>query len=415
MAGGAGSPFTSRIGQKDQPVAALLDAWAEAETMLDLLQKGDGAAGLRGYAYTLALQYIQGRRDKLESLAHTYLPSAVYQDMDNRIEEYADTNPLSEESLMPSTKKSDTESFSIWSFGHDAVGSIVRLSFLPGRLAGGVAEGGMALGELRSTTAAATRVAEQLPQRIREEIEVLLKTLEEQHREIMEILTKMEAITANTKVAAKQAEQTAAQVDKSLDNAKETLPRLNETVQSIETAAVASRQLTDSVYELLQQYTEQRQQGSKDADTRQEFDISEYKQTAEAVQQSAQEVRDMLAEIRTLTEKRDDAATSDEKNDFQITEYRDAALAVKNGAAELRQLLAELRLLAADEELPNSLAATAVHLEQSADDIATRSERVIDHAVYRALQVIFAFFLLLAVYTCLRSRLLSRRKHQDQA
>ncbi|MBU0717629.1 MAG: hypothetical protein KJ749_05210, partial [Planctomycetes bacterium] len=377
--------------KQDEPVTALIDAWAVSESLAEYLEAGEGKDRLGPVARGIAVEMLNRRREKLLMLARTYLPEEVLRGVAQHIAAFAEANPVLDRGLQEPEKQDVAKvRFSLWSLGQQTINTVVRIPLLPGRLVTGISESGRALSDIRDTTAEATQVAGQLPERIRKEIEVLLDRLREQHAEIMSILDKADSIAANVRAAGEQTQAAAANVRESIRTAESLVPAADSLLVAVETAAKSTHEAINSLSALLDQL-DRSAAASKAAGQTQGFDIDAYRQTAIAIESASACVHELLAYIREWTAEGPGEHASSEPA-FDIREYTEAARAIEAGAAEIRAVLTELNATADNDALHQRVTEILAQAAESGRAAETRTRGVIDYLTWRILLILVVLF-----------------------
>lgn len=395
--------------RQDDPLAALVDAWAVSESMFHFADEHAASSELPASAREVVLDILGKRRDRLAQLARAYLPPDSIPTLTASISAFADSAPLPDGDAQRTNRTAETSwMFSMWQKGQSAAKGVLSIPLSPVRAMTGIGEGGKALSDMRDTTAQAIEVAEQLPERIRREVEILLETVVREHEALGALLHDIHGISTNVRVTAEQAHATAAAVQESLDTARVALPAGESLAAAVERAARASTELVNAVTGLVAQTGSKGQnEGAGSGDG---FEIAEYQQTAEAIRDAAIELRELMMEIRLLTEAgKSDAPKDKDGPGFDIREYRAAAEAIERATGEIRGVLGDVRDLGRDGRLQGRTAVLLRAADRSAERAADQAERLVDHIFWRLIQ--------LAVVICLLALFVAARKRrlQDQA
>jgi hypothetical protein len=382
------SRFRHALRQKDS-IAALVDTWAIARSLATHVKRKASEDELPASTREVALDMLKRREDRLAHIASRYVGEDSVVMLSHQLEDYTKDQPIAEsEILEPDSKRWTSPLFSVWAKGKTTVGSILELPLMPGRALKGVSESGEALTGIRETTADAVQIARELPERIRTEFQIALNDLIEKRTEILEILDAIDSVSTNLRATAHSTHLTATEIQKSLTLARELLPQSASLAAAVERAVNASTELIRAIDQRATHVSTAAD--GQDAKGR-AFDITEYKSTAETITSAANEVRQMLTEIRTLTERNRGSDAVEPQEPFDVRDYGAAAEAIQRGAAEMRSLISELREMSEDDA--------------SALRTASRFQDVIDHAALRLIHVVAVVFLLACAYTFLRTKL----------
>jgi methyl-accepting chemotaxis protein len=147
--------------------------------------------------------------------------------------------------------------------------------------------------------------AEKLPKQLRQELSILIKEIDNKQANLQTTLEK-------TEKASIAIEKTLGQAEKVAVSFKTTAESVNQAAAAWEKAAIA----TDSVSVLAE--FKQFRTPRKDATKKSPFKISDYRDTAESVGKTVNEMKDLTAEIRKLIESE------------QLSEYSSMPLTITN-------------------------------------------------------------------------------------
>jgi hypothetical protein len=373
--------FRAALHQED-PVVALIDAWAVGKTLGHYLKTNQVNEELPSSVRDVALDMLKRREDRLSYIATRYLNTDAVANIRAELDAFT-TQQVAGDENQPS--KSDqifgVPMFSAWvNKGRSAVGGILSVPLMPGRALKGVSESGKALSGIRETTADAVQVASELPEKLRVEFQHALTEVLEKREEILTILNAIDSASTNLSTTAQSTLQTATEVQKSLHLAKEVLPAGESFAAAVEKAVSASTELIRAL----------EKSNSTDSESNSEsLDIKDVKATADSLTGAANEVNQVLEHIQALIERHD--RTDPGENTFEIKDYTRAAESIEKGASELRGLLSDLQNISADNTLGDSAIDT--------------SKQLIDHATKRIVLVMVILFGLAAAWLLLRQRL----------
>ncbi len=389
--------------RQDDPLLALVDVWAVSKSLIRYMEQKGSTGEMSAATVEVWLDMIKRRDEQLAYIASRYLSPEAIASLSHRLDAFTVEQQIAaDKDLQPEGSWWSTPFFSVWGKGQSAVEGIFNMSLIPGRALKGVSDSGTALSGIRDTTAEAVQVIEKLPANIRSEFQVALNDLVEKRSEIIEILSAIDSVSTNLRVTAQSTQLTSVDIKDSMTLARELLPAGESFAIAVERAVSAS---TDLMKVVGQDSTVSTMPGAEGVEERRGFDIAEYQKTAIALTGAANEIRQMLVEIRALVDNPDAEESTDEESEFDVREYGAAADSIQRGTAEIRALISDLRVIAEDDVLRGRLG----DLRDEADAIALRSAAhatgVVDHLTLRVIQIAFVVFFLVCGYALLRRKL----------
>lgn len=382
---------------QDDPLLALVDAWAVSKSLSRYMEQHDVADGVSA----VGIDMLKRREDRLAYIATRYLSPETIAALSSRLDAFTLQQPIPpNEELVPESRWWSAPFFSAWSTGQAAVEGVFQMSLIPGRALKGVSESGTALSGIRETTAEALLVIDRLPATIRAEFQLALDDLIAKRSEIIEILSAVDAVSTNLRVTAQSTQRTAVEVQESMTLARELLPAGESLAKAVERAVIAAADLMRTIgVDAAPGATPEGTEGQH-----QSFEIAEYQKTAVALTGAATEIRLMLGEIRALVDRPESGESTDEDQGFDVREYKATADSIQSSTAEVRALIRDLYGLAGDKALQERIAVLRDEAEAVTQRAAERANGVVDHLTVRLIQVAFVVFFLACGYAWLQRR-----------
>jgi len=391
--------------RQDDPLRALVDAWAVSKALIRYMEQQNSSDGLTATTRAVGLDMLKRREDRLAYIASRYLSPESISALSNRLDAFTAEQAIPvNKDLKPDERWWSAPFFSGWAKGQSAVEGLFNMSMIPGRALKGVADSGSALTGIRETTAEAVQVMNQMPANIRKEFQLALDDLIAKRAEIMEMLNAIDSVSTNLRVTAESTHLTATEIQDSMTLARELLPAGESLAVAVERAVNASTDLVkaigkDSGPDALPGAEGGNQKG---------FDIEDYQRTATALTGAAVEIRQMLTEIRALIDMDNTGKSTDDSKGFDVREYGAAADSIQHSTSEIRALISDLRGITDDKVLRERIGDLRDEADAVAQRTADRANGIVDHLTVRLIQVAVVVFLLACGYALIQRRL-SRR------
>jgi hypothetical protein len=342
-------PLMRELIADDDPQRGYLAAYALVVMMEQYFESGDGRS-LFGEQQALAIEASHDLERALGELGGRFMEPEQVQRVDDEVEDLVSRFPIRGPDFVVASLDSvaahvEQEGRFRW---------LIDIPMAPFRALGGVGDTPGAIREFAQVSRELGVVAEQLPEQARWQAELLAYDLEGRD-------TTTEALAAARSLAA------------SAERISLAVQALPETVRGA---------LEDSRATLAE----------ADALARNTQDVSA------SLARTAEELRlGSEAWVRLLADGAAAPAPAEAGPPFDIAQWERAVREVGVAAAELRALAQDLALLTEPERV--GLSATAVGA--GLDDAESRAESLIDHAAWRAVQVLAIFFALLTAYRLL--------------
>jgi len=388
--------------RQDDPLFALVDAWAVSKSLIRYLEQQNPADEMSATTSAVGLDMIKRREERLAYIASRYLSPEAIASLSNRLDAFTVEQQIpANKELQPDAHWWSTPFFSAWGKGQAAVEGILDMSLMPGRALKGVSDSGTALSGIRETSAEAVQVIDRLPANIRTEFQVALNDLIEKRSEIIEILSVIDSVSTNLSVTAQSTHLTAVEIQESMTLARELLPAGESLAVAVERAVNASADLV----KVIGKDSASGAQPGAEVTQQKGFDIAEYQKAATALTGAAVEIRQMLVEISALVDKPDIGDSVDDQKKFDVREYGAAADSIQLSTAEIRALISDLRVITEDEVLRGRMGVLRDEADAVAQRTAARATEVVDHLTVRLVQIAVVVFFLACGYALLQRKL----------
>jgi len=386
-----------------EPLAVLLDVWAFCTRLTNYLERGEGKELFKDQQ-PLAVSVAGLLRDRIAEIARTHLPEDKLPPMIRDIEAYARANPLRGTFAYEVAEK--------FSMGNEGQGVLTRIIGTPWKALTKASKD--ALDPTTRVSQAVdrfTELMEDYPSLVRWQTQLLWLQLEES-KSMQATVRGIEDLSKSSvrlaSVAEELPQQVRGEVQVVLDDFVASQPEIRRTIEEARAtveAMNAALERADSVSSTI------------------ERTIGQVTQAGETLQATAEAFTGTLKEVQQLIGPRNDepggseapgqpagsegaAAADGERKRFDINEYTLTADAVTRSTEEIRGLLSELTAFLESETQTlsrvDSLAAST--LGRTSDE----ARAVIDHTSWRAVQICGLIFVLALGYRFVAARLVPR-------
>lgn len=352
-------PRVHRLAFLPDPKQAFLATFVLSRALASYFENGDGK-DLFGDQQYRAIEISKVFETECDTIAQRFLTPAQRRQLDEDVAETVRANPIrgvfTPESFVAAVQQSTRM--------RDRGAWVVELPMVPVKALTGVSDTAQAIQEFTDATLYLTNVAAGLPQVMRWHTELLLYDVENRDSVTSALSAWTELAESSRRVSA-AAEQLPddlrAVVGEQNAQLQQTLAETRAAIEEVEKALHSARELAQP-----------------------------YGTLATQVERAGTSWTELVREIRAMQSSGDDDPNR-ERNDFDILEYEATAREIGAASSEIRGLLVELRHLAEAPGLANSVSAMSSQI----DAAETRSREVIDHAAWRAFQLLV--FLLLGL------------------
>ena len=365
----------------DDPFAILLDAWALCVRMSQYLQEGEGK-DLFGEQQKLAVETAQRLQTRIEEIARNYVAENNWDKLSKQIEAYAKQNPIhgvfAFEAPVPFSKAEPGRSVAELVLG------------APLRAAQKVGEGLDPTLRLSQSVDRFRDLMEEYPALLRWQMQLTLLELDD-IPEIQTLLRGIENVSQSsvrlTRVAEELPERLRKESEQLLDDFDARQPELRTTLDKLQ-------QTAEGLQGALDQATRAGQAWEQTADAA--------TQTIRQVQQFRQQDSQSAPAGTTSAPASRGAPTTNVSAEtgppFDINDYTRSAEAMTAAASELRSLLSEVRDFVKGETTEQSLKRINALTDTTLGQTAGQAREVIDHAAWRGAELVALIFVLLVGY-----------------
>lgn len=310
-------PAAAQLAASDvNPRTGYVESLTVAVAQRQYFEDGSGRS-LFGEQQTVAIDAAREIEQNALRLGASFLPPAKLEDLRGDVEELAKSHPLRGEFLRETMQAGLVRAETGGVFN-----DIIGLPMAPFRAIAGVESGAQAIHEFNATAAEFTEIVDQLPQRLRWQMELLSYDLQEQggvlehsQRSFDSVATSAERLSAVAERAPQDMRETIVGISAELEQRSATLSALLAEYRSAIAETGATAEKTDAVVQALERVSEQVNQAGVAwsglvADLKapgpplqpgeappRPFDVLEYERTAVAIRDTAAEVRGLLADL----------------------------------------------------------------------------------------------------------------------
>jgi len=323
------------------PLTLLLDGWAFCVRQMEYLQQGEGKE-IFGDQQTEAVATAVRLRNRIAAIARAHIPEDELPGLLRRIEDHAQANPihgvfevevaqafsLGEDGQSLLQRFVGTPLRSLARAGQDALDPTSRLAdsvdqftklaedyptqlrsqaqllWLQLEDSASVRKTLAGVDDVSQSSVRLAAVAEELPQRVREEVQFALEDLMAQQPELRQTIQEARETVEVAHAALNQAETVAASIERSISEASNAGKAWQTTAESV-TATIKEIQVWQGPEDGQHAGDGPAARGAvaeEIAEVERPFDINDYARTAEALTRSSEELRALLAEVRAFVE-----------------------------------------------------------------------------------------------------------------
>jgi hypothetical protein len=332
----------SMLDQED-PIVSLVDTWFLCVRLTHYFETGEGST-LFGDHQDTAIKSAKQIELEIEQIGKKFLSEAVFRDTREYIHAFARANPIQgtfSNMVVYATEIKEGET--------DYLTSVIGIPMAPFKAMEGMDRTATAIHRFTDTAGDFSDVVEAFPESARWQLLLLLYDLEEtemaksflaglsefsqssariatsteklpeQLRKQLSILVEeIDTKQASLQMTLDKAEKTAATVERSLAKADEVADSFGQTADSVNEAATAWDKAAEATNLALKEFSRMKP-ARKDPNSKASFNINDYRDTAETVAVTANELRTLTAEVREFVES--DALTKYSLAVEQCTNY----------------------------------------------------------------------------------------------
>ncbi len=380
--------FSSALKEADA-IQAYLDCWTVCVRFRIYFEQGDGKA-LFGEQQPIAINASRQIEAGIERIGRLFMTEDRIAQGHQEVQAFAAKNPITGTFANAYVHTTTTT--------HDAspiLGAILKLPLAPFQMFEGIDKGAAAIYGFTTVAGRFADIVEEWPESLSWQLQLMLLQLEqyetvrtalaaftkladssadmaqtarhlpaEFRKQASELMAELDAKQVNLQATLKQAEQTAATVERALQKAGETSDALDRTARSVAEAGIA------------------------------------WNETSKAVAQSVTEMSKLGS---------DSPPKSQPSKPFDINDYRLTADSLSGAALQLRQLSTDLQGLIDSPELQSRLDDMDARIDRLSGQASAQARLVADHAAWRGVQLLFLAFGLAIVYRIIASRWIKQR------
>ncbi len=379
----------------EDPQLGLLDAWVFCVQMRDYFGTNEAQAYL-GAGHDDALAAARTVEAQIVGLGALFLKDEELERARTHVEQFADANPLegkfARPAMLPSASTSKERSTLEW---------IVSIPMAPFRVFSGIDAGAAAIRQFSSVSSRFARRFEGLPQETLWEMQILLHDLE-QRPTVQTFADSSARIATTAEDLAATAKSLPADVRAELEQALDTVDTKQEGLRG---TLASARETIGAAGEVV----ERTQRVVQDVDgmtASLEKTSAGLAEAGSAWKGAVTAYHEMVADLYPREE--EPAATAEDDEPFDILDYARTAHDIGGAAKELRLTITELHGLLRGDALDTGIARAEQTARAAAEAASESGVDLVDHATWRALQILLAAFVLAAIYRAGTNRWLSR-------
>jgi hypothetical protein len=370
--------FNTMIEQKE-PVIAFIETWGLCVRYRMYLAEGEGSK-IFGEYQDIALNSAIRIEERIEEIGRQFLKEDTFLETRRQVHNFARQNPMTgtfSNVIMFATETKPGEP--------NAFDNALSIPMAPFTALKGVDKTATAIREASGSLDNMTDVVQNLPESARWQLLLLLLEIEdiEAVKTVLKSMTKLSDSSVRfADSAEKLPEQLRQQfsilvedIDEKQANLQTTIEKAEKTSASFEQAMVQAEKVAVSF----------------------QSTVNDVNQTAIAWEKAASATGEALAEINKMRTPRKDAAP---KAPFKISDYRDTAETVTATVSELRNLIAEVRELTESDDLAKSSSA---------------ARQWVNYLTLRIALLVLIIFVLALLYRIVATRIVDKKKQTSIA
>lgn len=386
---------TAKRSLQKKSMAHLMDAWAFTIRQANYLQSGEGK-NLFGDQQPLAVQAAARIQKAVEAIARKYAADDELPKIVRHLEAYARANPIRGVFAFEVP-----ESFSS---GEEVQSMLSKILNVPWAFTKSSRDALDPTSSLARSVDRFTELLDDYPAMVRWQTQLLWLDLEGS-TSFQTTMKGIDSLSRNFDRLVETAESLPQQVREELRLAlddidarqpelRKTLEQARETVDAANAAMARAETVTATVERTVEGVT----------------------RAGEVLQTTAAAVTDTIKQLQQLRGPRgaDESAasgaggTNSKQKKFDITEYTQTAEALNRSTVELRGLLSEVRSFLSSETLEKDLSRVVPLTKAALAETITETRGIVDHAAWRAVQLCGLVFLLAIIYRFLAGRYVVR-------
>jgi len=361
--------------EKEDPVAAFVEAWALSVRLTQYLEEGEGSK-LYGDHQKIAIDSARKLELEIENIGKSFMDERTLVETQKHVAEFASANPVSgtySNLLVFASKVRQDQS--------NPFMSVLNIPMSPFRALEGVDRGAAAIDEFRITADQFSDVVEGLPESARWQLLLLLYDMEETDiaKSILDSTSKF--AESSLRIAGsveKLPEEFREQASLLIDQIDAKQSNIQVTLGQTEKTIVALEQTADSISE-----------------------------AARAFESTVNTTGQLITDLKSKSPKKDTSSTNN------ISDYRDTAQEITKAANEIKAMTMEISKLVESKAITGHIEDANNRVIGIVGQTAVQANNLCDHITLRIIQVLFAAFVLALIYRILTVRIL-RPKEQKQ-
>ncbi|MHC4751373.1 MAG: hypothetical protein ACYTFW_16060 [Planctomycetota bacterium] len=360
--------------EQEDPIVAFIEAWSLCVRLTNYLTSGEGSNLFREHQ-DIAIIASEKLQNEIEMIGRKYFQEDVFAQTQKNIYNFAEANPIKgtfSNIIVYATKVRPGQSA--------LFDEVIGIPMSPFKAMSGVDRTASAIYGLGESADRISDVVEELPESVRWQLLLLLMEMQETEM-VISVLKSMSKLSDSSVRFADSAEKLPEQlrqqlsilleeIDEKQVNLQTTLEKAEKTSVSVEQALVQADKVAVSF----------------------QSTANDVNQVATAWEKAANATSEALAEINIMRTPRKGAAP---KAPFNINDYRDTAETVAVTVNELRTLIADVREFVASDDLAGSSFA---------------AQQWTNHLAWRIGQLLFLVFVLALVYKIVVIRIVVKKK-----
>ncbi len=361
----------------EHPVAKMLDMWSNAVRIEHFFTTGRGKEVFGEEQQTIT-ETLTELRSRVESLAHTYLSQADYDQLAIQVEQFAKDNPVKNLRALEASSHFSNST---------AVASTLEIPWKPLSWIGGVRESLDPTSTLANSVDGFTELARKYPDLMRVQSKLLLMDIN-RNETVTTTVKSMDRIATSSERFADIAENLPEQLR---EESTILIQDSHEAIKTVDNALGKAERLSQT------------------------FDgtVSEFSQagevwvgTADAVTRTIEQIQKWTPYVNDPTYPRPKPCAPGETPRFDINDYTRVAEAVGESSIQVQGLLADVRDFVDGHAPGTDLARVNALAASLLDPTAAQARDLVDLITYRAAQLVALIFLLVTVYVFLSRRVI---------
>ncbi len=374
-------PACRTVLEQDDTIKAFLDAWVLCARMRLYFTEGEGQA-LFGEHQSIAVDAAQKLEADIERIGSEFLTADKLASTREDVKRFATENPMTgvfsrNVVRTPPPEKDVANPFM----------SLITMPLAPFRTFEGIDRGAEAIKGFTVVADRFTDIVDGFPEATRWQLEQVIYELEDRDL-FRRFLASMEEFSTSTKQMAATAEHLPEQL-------REQTAKLIEEIDARQAQLQISLKHTEAAAAAIDKAMQRVNEAATTLDTT-SHSVTE---TARAWESAAQTIG------QTVREFRQEPGTAPATRPFDINDYRTTAEALTQTAVELRTLTTEIRELLAEEQITRQIDNVDARLKDTVDHTAEQARHLSNQLTWRGVLLLVVAFGLAVVYRAISNRM----------